>query len=74
MINIHGVPLESTNFNRSNFKPATHQNDGLVQIPRPGLGHDDDFSLDESKSDLNLSTSNNLGRGSIQDNSIKFQF
>ena len=61
MINVSGVPLESKDYNRSNFIP--HQNDRLVQIERKVLDQkEDDFSLEESKSDLNLSTSNNLGR------------
>ena len=65
MIDASKAPLES--INRSTFKPAAHQNDRLVQLQMKEVDKDDDFSLDESKSDLNLSSSNHLTKGEFKD-------
>lgn len=81
MVNIGAGHLESKQFNqstlnRSNFKPAIGVNDKLVQLQQKVLDKDnDEFYLEESKSDLNLSTSNNLGRAQYKDkDSLIFQF
>jgi hypothetical protein len=63
MITVGPLTLESKDIERSSFKPVAHANSRLVQLEQKVLENNDDFSLDESKSELNLSTSNNLGRG-----------
>lgn len=67
MISIGPLPFQSKDLSTHNRKPSPKKVNAFVQLERKVLNNDnDEFGLDESKSDLNLSASNHL-RGDPND-------